>query len=83
MMHSTNALYDSLRDTLAMLNSQIAAVVEDAEKEIKMVALEVAEIVTVYQMKHTNGQFILTDLLVAKAQTLSAMAALKASTAKR
>jgi len=77
MMHSTNSLYDALRDNLAQINNQIAATVEDLEKQIAV--LPYPDGVSVYQMKNRDGSFVLAPLLAAKAQVLGGMAALKAA----
>lgn len=77
MMHSSNSLYDMLKDTLVGINSQLAATVEDLEK--KIADLPYPDEVTVYRIKNHDGRFVLTDLLVAKANVLQAMAALKAA----
>lgn len=77
MMHHTNSLYDMLKDNLAQINSQIAATVEDVEKQIAVLPYPVD--VTVYQWKNRDGSFVLAPLLAAKAQVLSGMAALKAA----
>ena len=77
MMHTSHDLYSMLNKHLAEIDKQIAAETEDAEKQIAV--LPYPALVTVYQMKHADGSYILTDLMAAKAQVLSGMAALKAA----
>lgn len=77
MMHNTAGLYNLLKENLAQINSQIASITNDVEKQIAV--LPYPDMVTVYQWKNRDGTFVLTDLLAAKAQILSAMAALKAA----
>jgi hypothetical protein len=65
MMH--NALYDQLRAHLAQIDVQIAQVSE--------VAAEMG--IQANQVRNPDGTFLITPLLLAKAQTLSAMAMLE------
>lgn len=75
MMHTANAIYDNLGNTLLAINKQIDATTKDVEKQIAV--LPYPDGVTVYDMKGGDGQGVLAPLLAAKAQVLSAMAALK------
>lgn len=76
MMHSTQALYDELRSTLAAIEQQISAV--NKRIEIELEAGFYTEGSTVYDIRNRDGGFVLTDLLVAKSNVLAAMAQLKA-----
>lgn len=78
MMHNTQALYGALNDQLHTINEQIAIVTRDAQKMIDD-SPWLDETTTVMEIKQTDGKYVLTDLLVAKAQVLSGMAALKAA----
>lgn len=62
-------LQRALRSHLADIDDQIVAVVDSAmENEINA-----------YQMRNPDGSFVLTPLLLAKAQTLNALAVLKST----
>lgn len=76
-MHSSQTLYDELDKTHTMINRQIEAAIKDAEKTIEL--LPYPGETTVYDLKDRNGRGVLVDLLAAKAQCISAMAALKAA----
>jgi hypothetical protein len=78
MMHNTQALYGALNDQLHTINEQIEAVKKRAQKQIDDFPWA-TEAMTVFDVQDTTGKNVLTDLLVAKAQVLSGMAALKAA----
>lgn len=73
MMHNKQALYDVLNSNLVEIDRQIEAVKAQAERQMHNYLHDM----TVYSMMHSDGKFMLTDLLVAKANTLAAMANLK------
>ena len=81
MMHSTQNLYDMLNQHLSQINRQLAKIREDAEKRIEV--MPYPDEVTPAMLKHADGTFILEQMLAAKAQVLSAMAALKAAELQR
>lgn len=78
MMHTAQNLYDNLGRHLLELNKQLDAVQKDVEKSIGV--LPYPDQVSVYDMKTRDGRPVLAELMVAKAQVLSAMANLKVST---
>ena len=75
MMHTTQTLYDNLGSTLLEINKQIEAVKRDVL--LRLPGDFPADPDAVYDAKNSDGSFVLTDLLAAKAQALSGMAALK------
>ena len=83
MMHSTQILYDSLRDTLRDIDKQIDVMRRDAYRNQPITAMhEPVDPDLVFKTKYRDGKYVAADLLVAKAATLSAMATLKASEKK-
>lgn len=74
-MHHAETIYNNLGDTLLEINKQIDQVTKDAEHYIA--GLPYPKETTVYMIKDTSGRPVLTDLLMAKANCLSAMARLK------
>lgn len=61
------ALYQTLRSLLVAIDQQMSVIADEANrKHISAVA-----------MKDSTGAYVLTPLLLAKAQTLNAMATLK------
>lgn len=74
---SNGSLVDELRKTLTEINAQIDAAKQDVEKQSALLPL--AEQVPVYKWKYTNGTYVLTDLLAAKATCLAAIASLQAN----
>lgn len=77
MMHSTSTLYQALNQQLIEIDEQINAMKADLQKQIEV--LPYPDDVTVYQMKNRDGSFVLVDMLAARAQIVSGMAALKAA----
>ena len=68
-MHSDENLYKQLSQTLYQINEQITEI---------MYAASVEEI-DPFKLKTPDGAYVLSPLLTAKAQTLNAMAWLKAT----
>lgn len=64
-------LQKELLETLRDINGQIASAKEETAK--KIAALPYPDGVTVYDMKTTAGNYVLADLLHAKALCLSAL----------
>lgn len=75
MFHTAQNLYDNLANLLLEINKQIDSVKVETVKKIQ--AQPYPDLVTVYDMREQSGRPVLADLLVAKAQVLSGMAALK------
>lgn len=66
-MHSTASLYNSLNELLLLIDQQI-----------KMVEVETnTEGANALSLKYGDGKYIMPDLLLAKAQVLSAMTELR------
>lgn len=82
MMHNMGSLYDELHKALLDINKQIDAIKgtigayteydEETEKYV-------VKALDPYGQRDDDGKFILSDVLAAKAQILSGMAALKAA----
>ena len=83
MMHTTQALYDQLRASLAEIEMQISHVKNDIKNEYPEAMRD--KINVWYWTLRPDGRYVLEDLLVAKAQITVAMANLKAAdlTSKR
>lgn len=77
MMHTAQNLYDNLGNLLLELNKQIDAVTRDTLS--MWPEGENPSRDKVYSVKNTDGTYVLANLLAAKAQVLSGMAALKVS----
>lgn len=77
MMHNTHTLYEELNRAHNNINQQITAVIQETDKRISV--LPYPDDVTVYDMRNSDGTPVLAQLLAAKAQLLSGMAALKAA----
>lgn len=75
MMHTTQNIYDQLTQQLAQINRQIAAITDNFEKRNEVSPYP--HLHTVYGEVDRNGRPILEPMISAKAQVLSAMAALK------
>jgi hypothetical protein len=73
---NTASLVNEMRATLVAIDKQIVAAKRDILNQVPVHIEPVDEVV--YRAKHANGQFILTDLLVAKAGLLAAIANLQA-----
>ena len=80
MMHSSQNLYDELNRALVEVNRQIKTAIDEISSGT-WINLEESRVENYdpYIQRDRNGQFILTPLIAAKAQILSAMAALKAA----
>lgn len=78
-MHTTESLYDELRRTFTVIEKQIEATTRDVERQIARLPHSDA---TIYDWKYGNGQFVLAELLIARAKVISAMAELKAADLK-
>lgn len=83
IMHNTSSLYQMLKEELLQINQQLAAAAKDAERFIDRESEHLDPGTTIYDIKNSDGSFILSDMICAKAQVLSAMANLKASEGKR
>lgn len=77
MMHSAQNLYDQMTQHLGVVNRQLADMREDLDKQISI--LPYPEGVSHTMMRNSDGSYVLADMLAAKAQLLSGMAALKAA----
>lgn len=77
MMHTTQALYDQLRANLVEVETQIKHIKNDIQLQYPDVPKEKLNVW--YWLKKPNGQYVLEDLLIARANLLSAMANLKAA----
>lgn len=77
MMHNMSGLYDQLRANLVEIELQIKHIKNDIALEYK--PEERDKINVWYWTYRSDGKPVLMDLLVAKAQILSGMAALKAA----
>lgn len=77
MMHNVQGLYEQLRTALLEIERQIEAVKKNAEKAIGDLPYPMT--VSVYDLKDGDGKFIMADLIVSRAQILSALATLKAA----
>lgn len=77
MMHTNQALYDHLRSTLAEVEIQIKHVKNDIALQYPEQDREKLNVW--YWTRKPNGDYVLADLLIAKAQIVSAMATLKAA----
>lgn len=73
---NTASLVSEMRATLAEINAQIQVIREETQDAINR---GVYEATSPYQIKHTDGHYILTDLLVARANLLAGIANLQAS----
>lgn len=77
MMHTTQTLYDELRSTLGMIDTQIKHIKNDIAMSYPP---EMREKLNVwYWTKGQDGAYILEDMLAARARVLAAMAELKAA----
>lgn len=74
-MHSDQSIYDQLNRTLIEIEKQI--------REVKNLADENSMPVEGHELTSSDGQFLMTPLLLAKAQTLNGMAVLKAAGKKK
>lgn len=74
-MHSDQALYDQLNRTLIEIQHQI--------EELKTLAEQNEMPVEASEMLGSDGHFLMTPLLLAKAQVLNAMASLKVAGKKK
>jgi hypothetical protein len=77
MMHTSQALYDAMRSHLSTIDSQIDAIRRDFENSGPIHHTKQES--DIYRLKHMDGTYVLSELLAAKAQMLSGMAALKAA----
>jgi hypothetical protein len=75
MMHSNQTLYDSLQFTMMEVDRQIKAVKDDCEAGDNAFGVQKDP----YKLKYKDGKYVLTDLIVSRANLISAMANLKAS----
>jgi hypothetical protein len=73
---NTASLISEMRASLAEVNAQIQTIKEETQDAINR---NVYEANSVYQIKYTDGHYILTDLLVARANLLAGIANLQAS----
>lgn len=78
---NTDSLVNEMRATLFEIEKQIAAAKRDVLNHLPV--HQEPDPNEVYKWKDNTGRFLLTDLLVAKAQILSSLATLQASAAKR
>lgn len=76
-MHTTHSLYAELHINLNEINRQIEAI--KREIELSLPEGEKPDPDIMYGLNNGSGNFLLKDLLIAKAQLLSGMAALKAA----
>lgn len=76
MMHSTSSLYDQLRLNLIQIDQQIEVLQENAGQRYNILENRA---VSWQELMDEKGAYLATPLLAAKAQVLSAMAALKAA----
>lgn len=76
---STGVVIDELRVTLVQIDKQIKHIKDDVMATWFPPGHVVPDPEFVYTLKYGNGHYLLTDLLVARAQTLSAIANLQAS----
>lgn len=76
-MHSDADIHNQLSRTLASLASQEAAIRKAVARQVPP-HIELTEQM-VYAAQYPNGQFMMTDIITARAQCLSAMANLKAA----
>lgn len=74
-MHSDQALYDQLNRNLIGIERQI--------EEVKTLADQSDMPTEPHEIMDEHGQFLMTPLLLAKAQTLNGMATLKATGKKK
>lgn len=75
---NTSSLVDELRSTLVEINKQIDAAKRDSYFEYRPINEEPpADLV--YRMKNRDGSYVLTPLLVARANCLAAIANLQAA----
>ena len=81
MMPTDQALHDALRQSLSEIEMQIKHIQNDIAKDYK--PEERDKINVWYWTYDVSGKPVLHDLLVAKAQLISAMANLKASSPTR
>lgn len=72
MFHTANTLYSELQTTLNLIDTQIDSVREDIEKTFDGEK-------SAYEVMDSNGNYILTPLLVARANLLAGMATLRAN----
>lgn len=77
MMHGMSDLYTELHRTHLEINKQIEAIKNDVAMHVP--EGEKPDPDVYYQLNDGRGNFILADMLAAKAQVLSGMAALKAA----
>jgi hypothetical protein len=75
---NTSSIVDALRATLADIDKQIAAAKRDAQIEYRPIHEE-PPTDWVYRMKYRDGSYVLTPLLVARANCLAAIANLQAA----
>jgi hypothetical protein len=79
MMHTTQALYDELRATLSEIDKQIE-VIKTTTRQFPY-DVEPVDADQIYKWRNTDGKPVLSDMLLARANTLSGMAALKVADA--
>lgn len=77
---NTSSLVDEMRQNLAEINAQIQVIREDAQDAINRNQHPGAN--NPYELKYTNGHYILTDLLVARSSLLAGIANLQAANTK-
>lgn len=75
-MHSNQHLYSELTTTLTAIEKQIKAIADEVEAKFELGRLLTKN---PYEVMDANGRNVLTDLLLAKATCLNAMATLKAT----
>jgi hypothetical protein len=78
---NNTSLINEMRTTLAQINQQIEQATRDTEKYIQ--GLPYPSETTIFMIKRSDGQYILTELLCAKAQLLNGIANLQAASTKR
>lgn len=74
---NTSSLLNELRSTLHHINAQIEAVHDDFNAS-QEAGVNYQPEVTIYQLKNSDGNHVLTPLLLAKANCLNAIATLQA-----
>lgn len=76
-MHNLAGIYDQLRVSLSEIDMQIKHVKNDIQRDYPEVDKDKLNVW--YWLRKPNGDYVLADLLVARAGILSAMANLKAA----
>lgn len=80
MMHNFQTLYDELQRTLGDIDMQIKHIKNDIKLQYPEEERE--KINVWFWTRNTDGSYVLADLLVARADTLAAMARLRVAQAE-